>query len=327
MLKLLSKIYNYFVNKNNDKYDNNTATLHNTNAKIISIGNISAGGTGKTPLAEAIAKYLCGRDFKVAIAAKGYKGNFSGNLLVRDNHNIFCNADKCGDEMYMLAKNLNIPIAVNNQKYQAAQYLDNTFHPDFIILDDGFQHRKLHRDLDIVILDKASLDNPHTFPAGRLREPIENLRRADVICVSEDSLNSLNYPNKLIGGLKTNTLGLFDGENKINKLAESALLFSGIGNNAKFHKTCSQYGIAIKSTIEFRDHHNYRLSDIHKITAKAKKKAVNYLITTEKDIAKLYRYRSEFSNCGLTLLYLKIETEITYNREKLFDKIVKLIGK
>ncbi len=333
MKKIISSIYNVFVNKKNSNYDEGTSEIFYVKSKVISIGNICAGGTGKTPLTETIAKYLLEKEKIVTIAAKGYKGDFKSDLLVRDYKNLYSSVDECGDEMFMLAQNINIPIVVNSDKYKAAQYLDAKFSPNFIILDDGFQHRKLHRDLDIIILDKDSIYNPFILPQGLLREPIENIDRADVICVTEDLLSDENFnqiikryttKNQLIVGLKTIIIGIYNTKKEKISINQPVMLLSGIGINSKFHKSCKDYGLTIKGIMEYKDHYKYTLNEIKSIAKIAVEDNIYNIITTEKDYVKLLPFINVFIQNNIKLYYLRIETEITYNKEKLFDKIMKL---
>ncbi len=333
--KAISLVYNSFVRRRNKSFDNHLEPIEQMKAKVISIGNISAGGTGKTPLCEALAQYLLSQNQSVAIAAKGYKGEFSGTLLVRDEAKIFANVRESGDEMAMLARKLSIPIAVNKHKYLAAKFLDDTFHPDYILLDDGFQHRKLHRDLDIVIIDRQSIENPNTFPLGRLREPIENLKRADVICAYEDVLNDeillKNLQNQTaiskdeIIGLSTQVLDLLSWQNTLMDRSNRSLLVSGIGNNAKFHKTSKEFGVDFVGSINYKDHIAYSEREVAKIIETAQKSKAIQVITTEKDLVKLQHFINSFNEAEIELGYIKIKTTILNSKNNLFQIIKNLI--
>lgn len=324
MKSLISKIYEAIVNSENRKFDSGECEVHRTRAKLISIGNISVGGTGKTPLTETLARFIIDSSKSVAIAGRGYKGDFKGNLLVRDNHQIYTSAKEAGDEMFMLARNLQIPIAVNSSKYLAAKYLDETFSPDYIILDDGFQHRKLHRDLDIIILDKKSVDNPHTFPKGLLREPFSNISRADIICHYGDFPIPNDIKSDKLVTIKTKYLGLFTLDNFPNEIADSSILVSALGANKKFHNSCREIGVNVRDIFEYRDHHKYTKSDVKKIISSAYEKKIKQVITTEKDIVKLLDYKDLFLSNSIELVYLKIQTEIVQNIDFLYNKILSL---
>lgn len=322
MKSLISKIYEAIVNRKNEKYDSGACEIHHTLAKLISIGNISVGGTGKTPLTETLARFILDSSKSVAIAARGYKGDFKGTLLVRDEKKIYSTAREAGDEMFMLARNLEIPIAVNSSKYLAAKYLDDTFFPDFIILDDGFQHRQLHRDLDIIILDRKSVEQPYTFPKGLLREPFENIKRADIICHYADfEIPKAINRDKLVA-LKTNYLGLFTSDNNPANIAGASILVSALGANQRFHNSCSEIGVNIKQIIEYRDHHNYKKSDVNKIISFALESGIKQVITTEKDIVKLLNYIDLFVDNSIELVYLKIQTEIVSNQDFIYKQIL-----
>lgn len=151
---------------------------------VISIGNIVAGGTGKTPMAIYIAGLLKELGMKAVIVSRGYKGtNKETAAVVGDGSRLLLSADQAGDEPYMMAALKKFPVVVGKKRYQAGQKAIEFFDPDVIVLDDGFQHRQLKRDLDLVLMDYSSpLGNKRMLPAGRLREPVDDaLKRADAV--------------------------------------------------------------------------------------------------------------------------------------------------
>lgn len=331
MLKVLSNIYGYFADKRNAKFDNGKTQIHKCKIPVISIGNISAGGTGKTPLTLLIAKYLLDNGVKPGIVARGYKGNFEGSLIVSDGNSILSSVDQSGDEMYMLAKNINVPIVVNKSKYKAAIDIEQQFDIDCIIVDDGFQHRYLHRDLDIVIIDKPTINKPYPFPKGRLREPFHNINRADIICLPEaitDSITMLQrYNNHAIYATLQTKVDSLIPLNKIKTTDSKVLIFSGIANHSKFKDSVIQYGMDVIAELAFADHFNYSESSIRKIIQKSKALNTNTIITTEKDAVKLSQYIDLFSENNIALLYLKITSIVSRNEDLFFKRIIEIVNK
>ena len=331
MLKILSNIYGHFANGRNAKFDSGQLPIHKCKIPVISIGNISAGGTGKTPLTLLIAQFLLDNGIKPGIIARGYKGDFEGSLIVSDGNSILSTVEQSGDEMYMLANNIKVPIVVNKRKYQAAIYIEQQFDIDCIIIDDGFQHRYLHRDLDIIIMDKQTLDKPYPLPKGRLREPFHNINRAEIICLPEainDSIPMLQrYNNHAIYATlqtKTDTLiPLTENSTTDSKV----FLFSGIANHSKFRNSVVDFGREVIGELAFPDHYNYTEASIRKIILKSKALNTNTIITTEKDAVKLSKYFDLFSENNIALLYLKITSIVSRNEDLFCKKIIEIVNK
>ncbi|MDQ1266970.1 MAG: tetraacyldisaccharide 4-kinase, partial [Bacteroidota bacterium] len=212
MLSALSKIYGAAVVWNNKRFDSGSIIPVKCKAPVISIGNISAGGSGKTPFTIMLTKEIIRMGYRPAIVGKGYKRKSRGLKIVSDGIEIFTNPVEAGDEMFMLAERLRVPVIVHDTKAEAALVADNRFKPDVIIIDDGFQHRGLYRDLDIVLLDAASLERPYLLPKGRLREPLSSLNRADIISIPEDGVKLTDefINNKLIIASSVQPAGIFD---------------------------------------------------------------------------------------------------------------------
>ena len=178
--------------------------------RVISVGNLTLGGTGKTPFVIMIAEILRGNGLKPAILSRGYGGRSDHSInVVCDGRQTFLSPDWVGDEAVMMAEKLkNIPILTGPDRYQTGRYALEHFGVDTLILDDGFQHLALKRDLDILLIDHSRpLGNGHLFPAGELREPAIETRRADIVCFSRYSGGPINFDTRLLGTIpqvKTN---------------------------------------------------------------------------------------------------------------------------
>lgn len=270
--------------------------------KIISVGNITVGGTGKTPVVIAIAKFLQQQNKTVAILSRGYGRKTTGTQFVSDGKTNPANWETVGDEPMLMGKHLSdIPVVVDENRIRGGKYLINKFHPEIIILDDGFQHRKIYRDIDIVLVNSnISKINNRIFSFTNFREPWKSLKRAHIIFLTKSNFGPPS--KKLQAKLKTIGLPLFKTniipslyllDNKNNKIdidyfsGKTALLFSGIGDPESFTKTVQNLNIRILDSINFKDHKNYSKSDIKKISNKYIKTGADVILTTEKDFLKI----------------------------------------
>lgn len=197
-LKLLENIFGHFVERRNNSFNSNRIKRYKAKIPVISIGNISVGGSGKTPFTIELAKLLLENGIKPSVIGSGYKGKSSGGFIVSDGKQIFADASQAGDEMILIAHKVNVPVVIHQKKYEAAKIVENHFKVDVILIDDGFQHRFLQRDLDIVLIDSKTLEQPFLLPRGRLREPLKSLKRADIICLysQNDYIKIADYIRK-----------------------------------------------------------------------------------------------------------------------------------
>ncbi len=277
---------------------------------VISIGNLVAGGTGKTPMTMYLANLLKEIGKSIVVVSRGYKGNYEGeHAIVSDGAQVFLNSAESGDEPLMMANRKSFPVVVGKNRYKAGRAAIDTFDADVIILDDGFQHIQLKRDMDILLFDyKRPLGNKRLLPAGRLREPIHTLkRRSDALvltrCVEngqdqKETQDLLEYSNenplfktnhqpfimKVIAS-KKNKLNQI---NSISSLSNAAtVIYSGLANNSAFFNSMNELNVNILHHLEFNDHHRYNRADFTEINNMAKKLKVQFILTTEKDYVKM----------------------------------------
>jgi tetraacyldisaccharide 4'-kinase len=292
-------------------------------APVISIGNISTGGTGKTPMTILVASYYLSKGKKVGIISRGY-GRISKEMItVFDGKKITAGTEDSGDELLLIAEELmsrhskNFFVIASADRVKAADHLINHFDPDVIILDDAFQHRKINRDLDIVLIDTYDFVNGgimtnFTLPSGLLRESYKGLRRSDIIIQNNknhefEQLESLREYGRTITVMRYKTEYFIDNKNIIlEQNGKSAIVFSGIADDRSFLEMVRSAGINITETIRFPDHHNYTKSDINSM--KNRNTGEMIFITTEKDFVKV----KEFSGFvhELPVYYLKLEIEL-----------------
>ncbi|MFN3307044.1 MAG: tetraacyldisaccharide 4'-kinase [Candidatus Kapaibacteriota bacterium] len=311
MIHLLYNFLSYpFVALRNQLYNQGFIKPIKTNIPIISVGNISFGGTGKTPFITYLTNKLNELGIKSLLLSRGYKGSLK-DVDVLSDVDSFDDLYKFGDEAFLVHLKTNIPILIAKKKYKAANLIDNLFDVNVVILDDGFQHRKLQRNLDIVLIDLR------TFKTFR-REPFSSIKRANIILL-EDGISPTRIPSgpykifyyrKVINGFESflNTkveLKSFSGQ----KIA----LLSAIGNNDNFYKSLQLFSLIIVKHYQFRDHHWYTQKEVIKICEKLTKLNIHTLITTEKDSIKLRRFTQIFEKFNVNLisavLELKIEEE------------------
>ncbi len=271
---------------------------------VISIGNIVAGGAGKTPMTVYLAGRLKALGFKPAVVSRGYKGSLSkGAAVVGDGTRVLVDAGAAGDEPVMMAGLKRFPVVVGKDRYTAGKLALDTVDADMIILDDGFQHLKLSRDLDIVLMDwQRPLGNGRMLPAGRLRElPRSCCGRISCLVFTRcprtpgvsggDALLPKSFSG--IPSFKTwhrTVLVGWQGEASLKSAGLSgttAVLFSGIARNQSFADGTRDMGIKVLDHLEFPDHYRYKSSDFFSIRRRAKALGADVILTTEKDWVKI----------------------------------------
>lgn len=290
LLEFASIFYGLGSGLKNKLYDKNIIKPKKVDAFVISIGNITTGGVGKTPIVAQIANYLTSNGEKVAIISRGYGGKLSNNNInvISDGKNIFYNAKLAGDEPFWLAQNAGKTIVITTKnRYKGAKYAVENFGASKIILDDGFQHRKLHRDLDIVLMDsKMGFGNEKLLPAGPLREGMEAFSRIDkFVIVSKDTEHSRaeKLAKIMAKKMKIETFICYTEPDFVyniktgERLPErtEAVALCAIGQPKQFYDFLSNYKIS--QTIDFDDHHCYTETEL----------PAGIIITTEKDAVKM----------------------------------------
>lgn len=295
ILKFCSYFYGFGSRMKNFLYDNKILKPKKVNAYIISVGNMTTGGVGKTPVVSEIAKYLVNLGQRVAIVSRGYGGKLDNSKInmISDGTSVYFDAVQAGDEPYWLAENTQgAYVFTCRDRYLAAKMAVEKFGIQVIILDDGFQHRKLHRDLDIVLMDSVKgFGNEHLLPAGPLREGPEALERIDKLVVVSKSVKHetaervakimqkrLNIPTSVCYTEPDYVYNIKTGQRLMEGLAVTAMC--AIGQPQQFYDFLSDYQVV--KTVTFDDHHQYAPIDIVDISGS--------IITTEKDAVKLARF-------------------------------------
>jgi tetraacyldisaccharide 4'-kinase len=257
---------------------------------LVSIGNLSTGGAGKTPLTIALAKALKQRGFQVDVLSRGYGRQSKLPALVLADGT----AEEFGDEPLLIAREAGVPVYVAAERYQAGLVAEAA-RPDskqlaLHLLDDGFQHRQLHRDIDILLLDRQDWHD-NLLPAGNLREPLEAARRATVIAIPADE-------GELEAGLKNwgwqGPVWRVQRKMEIPPVDGPVVAFCGIARPAQFFCGLEAASLQIAARIAFPDHHRYSAADLKRLVGKARGAGGKALVTTEKDLVRLGKLSSDF---------------------------------
>ena len=293
LLKFCSIFYGIGSGFKNLLYDKNIIKPKKVDAFVISVGNFTTGGVGKTPVVAEIAKYFVEKGERVAIISRGYGGKLNNKEVhvISDGINLYYKADMAGDEPYWLAVNLNMcAVLTCSNRYKAAEYAIKELGVTKIILDDGFQHRKMARDLDIVLVDSEKMfGNENLLPAGPLREGMEGFKRVSELVIVSKNVDHTRAEKiaKIMQkkqGIKATVCkvepdyayNIISGEHLQNGAEIIAL--SAIGQPEQFYKFLEK-DYKIKEKITFDDHHQYTKDDIANIDGT--------IVTTEKDAVKL----------------------------------------
>jgi len=302
----LSWIYSRITGLRNGLYEREWLEVSDLGARTISVGNITTGGTGKTPLVAHAARVLLGRGEKVCILTRGYKREDpSQRVLVSDGEQILADARSAGDEPLELAQKLSgrAVIIADADRGEAGKWANRKFGTTAFILDDGFQHRQVSRNVDIVCIDATDpWGGGKTLPSGRLREPPDGLGRADIVVITRaDLVHHLEELRSEISRLNA-TAPVFTCINKIaavrplkddqampGEAAKNARAFAfcAIGNPESFFEQLRREGFDLAGSRTYRDHHSYTQKDIGELERDAAKAGAGALLTTAKDAVKL----------------------------------------
>lgn len=307
----------------NRRYDRGWATIHRVPCPIVSVGNLSLGGTGKTPCVEAIARWYRDQGLTVAILSRGY-GSESGR----------------NDEAMLLEENLpDVPHLQGADRATLALTAVEELESELLILDDGFQHRRLHRDLDIVLIDATRpLDRESIFPRGMLREPLSNLARADVLVLTrcdqadpasvdrQEAWLRERFPRSTQARAIHAPQDLISTDDRTESIeslqGRSVVAFCGLGNPEAFQTTLTSLGAKVQQLRTFPDHHPYARADVESLQSWVQSFPADvWVITSQKDFVKLRI--AELS--GRPLWALRIGMEFIQGAEALHERLAAVV--
>lgn len=313
LLQVFAYIYGMLLNLKLAGYSCGIFSKKKLSCFVISLGNITVGGTGKTPTAQRLARAIRDMGYKVVILNRGYRAKWQGEIgVVSDGKELKMDAATAGDEAFMLAKHLpNVPVLIGPERAKTGQYAVEHFGAQVAILDDGYQHWQLDRNLDVVLVDAVNVfGNGHILPRGTLREPLSHLSRADVCLltkVDQAEPGSIDYIKKRIAEYGKNPLivesvhqpqhcieisewkkNIASEGNSVDIIkGKKIIALSAIGNPASFEQTLCSTGAEVIESFRFPDHHEYTLEEIKDAMSQAIRQGAEAIATTEKDAVKL----------------------------------------
>ena len=310
---VFSLIYGQLVNLKLSMYHIGWFKKERLTCFVISLGNVTVGGTGKTPTAQHLAREIRDMGYRVAILNRGYRAKWRGAVgIVSDGHALKMDAETAGDEAFMLAKHLpNVPVLIGPERAVTGRYAIEHFGAQVAILDDGYQHWQLERDMDILLVDAVNVfGNGYLLPRGTLREPLSHIDRADVCLMTKvdqaapgaieyiwETFRSYNQDGLILESIHQprQFVRLADwyediaaGGVPVTELkGKKVLAVSAIGNPASFEQTLADLGIEIVESMRYPDHHDYGEKDMAEVLYRAETLGVEAIIITEKDAVKV----------------------------------------
>ena len=354
LLFVASRFYRMGIQFRNWMYDKRVIRHHALGCLVVSIGNLSCGGTGKTPVVEVFARTLSAKGRRVAILSRGYRSKkhpfwFKATQMFRsqkielppkvvsNGRDLLLNSEFAGDEPYMLASNLeDVAVLVDKDRVKSGVYAIDHFQTDVIILDDGFQYLMLKPHINIVLVDSTDpFGNGHVLPRGILREPIKNIRRADYVFLTKsDGSHKISHLKNFIRRhtrraeiiecchRPQHLVRLFTKEiiplEKLNGMRVAAL--SAIACPGSFEGFLEQLGAKLVLKDHYADHHRYTQQEIIDFINQAKAAGAEYIVTTEKDAVRI----PKLDRCDVPLIYLRIQIDILSGQES-FDQCISRI--
>ena len=303
-----SAIYGAVVGARNRLYDRRTIQPRRLHGPVVSVGNISVGGSGKTPCVILLGELLKQRGIRFDVLSRGYGRKTRGVIQV-DPAGL---SATFGDEPLLIARRLEIPVVLGEDRYQAGLYAEGKFGPQLHLLDDGFQHRRLARDFDIVLVTPDDARDS-LLPAGRLREPLASLRRADAIVLTSGA-NPENFPieGKLIWRVRRGI--------STENIPSRPVAFCGIARPQNFMLQLRKAGVEPAAEAVYRDHHAYTEADIRELLALRDKSEAGGFVTTEKDAINL----GGFFNALQPLAVVPVKMELA-DAANALDTILRIV--
>ncbi|WP_288322413.1 tetraacyldisaccharide 4'-kinase [uncultured Selenomonas sp.] len=343
---VFSLIYEQLVNLKLTMYRWGWAKKERLGCYVISLGNVTVGGTGKTPTAQHLAREISDMGYRVAILNRGYRAKWRGEVgIVSDGHTLKMDAETAGDEAFMLAKHLpNVPVLIGAQRAVTGRYAIEHFGAEVAILDDGYQHWQLERDMDILLVDAVNVfGNGYLLPRGTLREPLSHIDRADVCLMTKVDqaapgaiahiwetfrsynqdgliLESIHQPRQFVR-LSDWYEDIAAGGVPVTEMeGRKVLAVSAIGNPASFEQTLADLGIEMVESMRYPDHHDYGERDMAEVLYRAETLGVEAIVITEKDAVKVPGdvVRAKWR---IPMYVISVEVTLQKGREEFFQEL------
>lgn len=317
---MLGAIFGATVRLRNSLYDSGRLRARRLAGPVVSVGNISVGGAGKTPFVIALGELLKSRGLAFDVLTRGYRRASKGILEVDPAGSPL----DFGDEPLLIARRLNVPVIVGESRFAAGRWSEAKYGVRLHLLDDGFQHRQLARDFDIVLITAQDVRD-RLLPAGRLREPLSSIRRANAVVITDD-MNGADLPLKsdqllwrirrgiqilplhsfAVGGPPLRTPAPPAVKSSSETETEALLAFCAIARPQRFFDDLRSAGLHIADTVSFPDHHRYTDADVGRVLAAAKQSNTASFVTTEKDLINLGSLASQLQPLSIARVTLDL---------------------
>jgi tetraacyldisaccharide 4'-kinase len=333
-----SMLYGLIIDIRNLLYDQDIFCVQKFNLPVISIGNLTLGGTGKTPFTIFLADALNKNFSKIAIISRGYGRASKGLQKVSDGKQILVDSDKGGDEPVLIASRLPEAIViVSEDRANGVEFAIKEYHPDLIILDDAYQHRRVHRDVDILLINSGEkFDRNFPIPAGSLREFRHNIKRADIVVLTRAQRGGVqfNFTDKPVFKSSQETNELVDLDFKpVGRLKDlndkQIAAFAGIAHPENFLNKLKEAIPDIRYFQNLTDHQKYTEEDIINFVNTSKRFGCSHLLCTEKDMVKIKDIKDvkrTLSEANIQLLAVRLNLAVE-NRQELVKFILKYLDK
>ena len=305
----LSTIYGAVVGARNGLYDRGYLAARRLQGPVVSVGNLSAGGSGKTPFVMLLGELLKARGVRFDVLSRGYGRETRGVLLV-DPAGL---PQQFGDEPLLIARKLQVPVVVGEDRFEAGRFAESRFGAQLHLLDDGFQHRALAREFDIVLVTPQDASD-RLLPAGRLREPLRSLARADaVVLASGASVDSFPVAGRTIWKLRRGIV--------LKDIPARPVVFCGIARPENFLLQLRTANVEPAAQAFYRDHHAYSEKDVRELVDLKQRSEAGGFVTTEKDAVNLGPYLSALAPLAVVPVRMELE-----NAANAVDTILSKIG-
>lgn len=332
----LAAVYGLAVRWRTVLYEGGWLRRERLPCRVISVGNLTAGGTGKTPVVITFAEWLVARGHRVGVLSRGYRRESrEEQVLVSDGTRVLAGPAEAGDEPHLIARRCpGVVVAVGAARSRLGRWVLDRFPLDTLLLDDGFQHLALHRDVDVVLVDASDADGLRAMlPAGRLREPISAAARAQAVLLTRaDTTTGIQAvtaalaaahlpgpPYRVRFSAECLVHAATGAERPLSEArGRTALAVSGIGNASSFRSLLDGLGVRVLDELRFRDHYAYVRGDLARIHGRAGGCGAELVLTTEKDAVKL----ADFAASDDRLWAVRVRTEFLEGRQELQKLIV-----
>lgn len=326
LLLPLSWLYEIVIVLRNFFYDKGIFRTESVGIPVVSVGNLTVGGTGKTPIVEYIVRHYLENNVKVAVVSRGYKRRTTGTVVVCDGTSILSTLSESGDESFQIARKFpSAIVVVDERRVRGAQCAKERYGAEVIVLDDGFQHRSLHRSLDIVVMDVQQPPyETRMLPSGSRREPVSSLARAHVILLSRWYAGKGEHVGQEVQRRTTAAqfqvvftpkvlIRISDGTRKsLDEMkGKSCLAFCGIARPETFEMMLKAIGFEVREFRTYPDHYKYSEEDLNDFAWRFSEQKFDIIVTTEKDAVRLFDDSAQRFRDQYPLYYVRLDTQIS----------------